>query len=149
MDYAHTYPNVISRYHTSNMCLHLDSDVVYLIQHNTCSRGAGNFSLSNTYTSRSTKHTPTPSGAILTKCNISNNTVTSAVEAKVGAIFNNDRAIVPIIVSLQEMGHSQGPAYINTDNNTSYDFLTSTIHQKNSKAFEMRFHWVRDRIQQE
>ena len=27
MDYAHTYPNATIRYHVSDMCLHIDSDV--------------------------------------------------------------------------------------------------------------------------
>ena len=40
MDYAHTYPNSVIRYHTSNMRLHIDSDAAYLIIPNARNRGA-------------------------------------------------------------------------------------------------------------
>ena len=43
MDYAHTYPNATIRYHTSDMCLHIDSDAAYLVQPQSRSRVAGTF----------------------------------------------------------------------------------------------------------
>ena len=40
MNYAHTYPNAKIRYHTSDMCLHIDSDAAYLVQPQARSRVA-------------------------------------------------------------------------------------------------------------
>ena len=41
LDYAHTYPDPKIRFHTSGMCLHLDSDAAYVIQPNAHSRVVG------------------------------------------------------------------------------------------------------------
>ena len=53
-------------------------------------------------------------------------------------------------VTLEELGHPQPkegtPAFM--DNSTSHGILTSTMRSKLSKAFDMRFHWIKDRIQQ-
>ena len=46
MDYAHTYPNAKIRYHTSDMCLHIDSGEAYLEQPQAQIRVAKHFYLS-------------------------------------------------------------------------------------------------------
>ena len=140
MEYVHTYLHDINCYHRSGIYLHLDSAAVYLVQPNACIRGSGNFYLSDTTTSKSTKPTPRPNGTILTKCNTLNNLMSLTTEAKIGVIFNNARAAVHIRVNLQEMGHPQGPIPIKIDNNAQYGFLTLTIYHKYSKDFDMIFH---------
>ena len=50
MDYAHTYPDAIIRYHASDMQLYIDSDAAYLVLPNAQSRGTGHFYLSDNYT---------------------------------------------------------------------------------------------------
>ena len=46
------------------------------------------------------------------------------------------------------MGHAQEPTSIKTDNSTAEGFFNKTIKPKRSKAFDMKFHWMKDRIQQ-
>ena len=45
------------------------------------------------------------------------------------------------------MGHHQRPTFIKTDKNTAEGFLNSTTRKKASKGFDVKFHWMIDRIQ--
>ena len=49
---------------------------------------------------------------------------------------------------LEELGHPQPPTTIITDNSTAMGIATDTIRQKRSKAMDMRFYWLRDRVRQ-
>ena len=46
------------------------------------------------------------------------------------------------------MGHPQPPTPVATDNSTALGIVTSSIKQRRSKAMDMRFHWVQDRVKQ-
>eukprot|EP00804_Cyclotella_cryptica_P002871 CCRYP_009392-RE/>CCRYP_009392-RE protein AED:0.61 eAED:0.43 QI:0/-1/0/1/-1/0/1/0/167 len=46
------------------------------------------------------------------------------------------------------MGHPQPPTPIQTDNSTTLDIVNNTIQPKRMKAMDMRFHWLRCRINQ-
>ena len=72
----------------------------------------------------------------------------SAAETELGALFYNDQEAVPIRHTLIEMGHIQPPTPIATDNTTALGIVTSSIRQKCSKAMDMRFHWMQDRVRQ-
>ena len=72
----------------------------------------------------------------------------SAAEAETGAIFLNGQQAIPIRTALLEMGHPQPPILIKTDSTTSYGILTGNMQRKRSKAFDMRFHFMRCRIKQ-
>jgi hypothetical protein len=51
-------------------------------------------------------------------------------------------------MTASKLGHPQPPTPIKTDNTTAHGILTKSLRPKLSKAFEMRFHWMKDRIQQ-
>ena len=68
IDYAHTYPGVIIRYHACDICFYTDSDAVYLVQPCARSRVGGHFYLSNNIPEGTSTPKPTPNGAILTEC---------------------------------------------------------------------------------
>ena len=72
----------------------------------------------------------------------------SAAEAKYGALFLNCQAAVPIRKTLTEMGHPQPPTPIQVDNDTAIGTANKRIRQNMSKATDMRFHWIQDRILQ-
>jgi hypothetical protein len=74
--------------------------------------------------------------------------MSSAAEAEIGSIFINAKEAAPLRVMLEEMGHHQPPTPIQTDNSTAYGILNNKLNQKRSKAMDMRFYWVRDRIEQ-
>jgi hypothetical protein len=53
-----------------------------------------------------------------------------------------------ISVALEEMGHPQPATPMATDNSTASGIATDTVKQKRSKAIDMRFYWIRDRVRQ-
>ena len=46
------------------------------------------------------------------------------------------------------MGHPQPPTPIQTDNSTALGVVNNTIQPKRTKAMDMRFHWLRCRVNQ-
>ena len=46
------------------------------------------------------------------------------------------------------MGYPQEPTIIMCDNTSAIGIATDSIKQKRSKAVDMRFHWIRDRVRQ-
>ena len=71
-----------------------------------------------------------------------------AMEAEIGASFMAAREACPIRVTLNEMGHTQSPTPLKVDNSIEVGFANGQIKHKRSKAIDMRFHWVRDRVRQ-
>ena len=49
---------------------------------------------------------------------------------------------------LNELGHPQPATPIQVDNTTAVGFANNRIKQKATKALDMRFHWIRDRVKQ-
>ena len=74
--------------------------------------------------------------------------MSSAQEAETGAGFVTARELVPARITLEELGHAQGPTPLQFDNQCAKGILTDEIKQKCSKAMDMRFYWLRDRIRQ-
>jgi hypothetical protein len=50
--------------------------------------------------------------------------------------------------TLEDLGHLQPPIRIQTDNECAMGILNDTVKQKRSRAIDMRFYWLRDRIDQ-
>ena len=73
----------------------------------------------------------------------------SAAEAEYGALFLNGQASVPIRTILIEINNPQQPTPIQVDNSTAVGIANKSIKQKRSKAMDMRFLWIQDRIIQE
>eukprot|EP00957_Ditylum_brightwellii_P053281 4039900-Ditylum_brightwellii.AAC.2 len=46
------------------------------------------------------------------------------------------------------MGHPQPPTPIQVDNSTANSIVNNNIRQRKSKAIDMRFYWVQDRVRQ-
>ena len=55
---------------------------------------------------------------------------------------------IPVREALEEMGHPQPPTPIVVDNSTAAGIANKTVKQRQSKAMDMRFYWVQDRIEQ-
>ena len=65
-----------------------------------------------------------------------------------GALFVNGQEVMILRTILEEMGHPQPPTPIRTDNSTAAGITNNTIRQRRSRSMDMRFYWVRDRVQQ-
>ena len=146
MDYLHTYPNAFIRFYASDMVLHVDSDAAYLVAPKARSRIAGYFHLSNH--PNITKH-PKLNGAVLVECKTLRHVVSSSAEAEVAGIFHNAGMAIPIRHILQALNHPQPPTPLKTDNSTAAGFVYDNIHQKRSKSWDMRYHWLRDKQTQQ
>ena len=106
MNYAHTYPSTTLRYHASEMQLYINSDAAYFVLPNARSRCAGYFYLSDKLTNTTVPPLPKTNGSILTECQTLKYVISSAAEAKVGIIHANGKTAIPIMVALDEMGHT-------------------------------------------
>jgi hypothetical protein len=74
--------------------------------------------------------------------------MSSVQESETGSGFINAKDAVPMRTTLHEMGHPQGPTPIQFDNKCATGILTDTVVQRRSKAMDMRFYWLRDRVRQ-
>jgi hypothetical protein len=73
----------------------------------------------------------------------------SASEAKTGALFHNGQETAHIRQILKELDREQSqPTHITTDNSTADGFANDQIKIKQSKAMDMRFYWIQDRVSQ-
>ena len=139
MDYAATHQDAIITYRASNMVLVVHSNASYLSEPKAQSRAGGHFFLSS-----DTKD-PANNGAVLNIAQLIKAVMSSAAEAKLGALYINAREAVPQRQLLEEMGHPQPPTPMQTDNSTALGVVTSNIQPRQTKAMDMRFHWLRCR----
>jgi hypothetical protein len=135
------------------MILHVESDASYLSKSKSQSRAAGFFYLSNkpadsTCPPNATDPNPMPNGAVHILCKILVEICSSASEAEMASLFHNGKEACPLVVTLEELGHKQPPTPLETDNSVSSGIANDTVKQKRSKAMDMRFYWLRDRVRQ-
>ena len=76
------------------------------------------------------------------------NIMASEAEEDYGTIFINSQTAVHIRTTLSEMSWPQGPTAIQVENSTVVGILTKEFCQKKSKAMDMWFYWINDRIEQ-
>ena len=69
--------------------------------------------------------------------------MSSAANAELGALFINAREAALMRHLLIEMGHPQPPTPIQVNNTTALGVVKQTIQPKQTKAMDMRFHWLR------
>ena len=72
--------------------------------------------------------------------------MSSAAEAEVGTLFDNSKEAARIRLTLQDMGQPQHATPIQVDNKGADDIANDTMKQKHTKAMDMRFYWIKDRV---
>jgi hypothetical protein len=122
LDYLATHSDATIKYHASDMILHIHSDASYLSVSNARSRLGGLFFLGNKSPEQDTLN-----GSILDIASVIKNVVASAAESEVGACFHNAQSGAPLRVTLTELGHTQPPTPLRTDNSTAFGILNETI----------------------
>ena len=150
LDYLASHPLATIRYHASDMVLAVCSDAAYLVLPNARSRAAGHFFLTTLASATSSPPSPKPNGAVHILCKTLGTVAASASEAEIGALFLNAQDAIPIRTALAEMGHPQPDTGtpLETDNSTADGILHAKVRLKRSKAFGMRYHWLKCRIRQ-
>jgi hypothetical protein len=71
--------------------------------------------------------------------------MSSAVEAKLGALFINAKSAISMGQMLAELNRPQPRTPMQTNNATAHALLTNKILPKALKAMDTRFHWLRCR----
>jgi hypothetical protein len=139
LDYAATQKPAVTTYRASDMVLAIHSDAGYLNEEGARSRAGGHHFLSENIAN------PSNNGAIYNEASIIKSVMSSAAEAKIGALYINARKGVEERNILEEMGHLQPPTPVQTDNSTADGIVNLRVQPKRTKAMDMRFHWLRDR----
>jgi hypothetical protein len=144
MDYLATHPDAVIRFCASGMCLCVVSDAACLVSPDAGSRCAGLFFLSD-HSTTAPPQTAT-NGAVHALCKTIRGVPASAAET-IG-LFMNAQEAIPMTTALEEMGHKQPltGAPLETNNSTADGILKAQARMKRSKAFDMRYHWLKDRI---
>ena len=96
-----------------------------------------------------TEDIPINNRAVLNISQIIRAVMSSAAEAKLGALFINAKMAVSMQCTLKEMGHLQTCTSIQTNNLTAHALLTKTIPPKTLKAVDLQFHWLHCRKAQD
>ena len=154
LNYAATHPNARVRFRRSDMILHVESDASYLSETKARSRFAGFHYLSSRPKTPGVapaldEPAPPINGAVNIPANILREIVSSAAEAELAGLFYNGKEAAPERTTLEELGHPQPPTPIVTDNNVAAGIANESVKQKRSKAMDMRYYWVRDRVKQQ
>lgn len=144
LQYAATWPNAILVYHASDMRLVAHSDASYLSESRSRSRAGGLLYLSNNNDSKPAL----VNGAIDCISSIIPSVVSSAFEAEYAALFITAQAAVGLRNSLNDLGYPQQATTIVADNECAVGVVNRSVKQRRSKAIDMRYHWIRDRVAQ-
>ena len=144
LQYAATYSVTKVTYQASDIILHTHSDASYLGETKDPSRYAGFHFLGKQHRIGTIPDTPI-NGGLLIRSSILDVVVSSAAQAELGGLFENMRDDTILRNILADMGYPQPASPMQTDNKCAEGISHGTVKSKRSKAFDMRYHWVRDR----
>jgi hypothetical protein len=126
------------------MILHIHSDASYISENEAKSRAGGFFYMGSS-TNNDNKLT---NGEILIISKVLKHVMSSAAEAEIGAVFINAKEGAVLRTTLEELGNPHPPTPMETDNTTATVYSNGTMKQKLTKAMDMRFYWIKDRVKQ-
>jgi hypothetical protein len=115
LNYCNTHPETKICYDAFVMILHIHSDASYLSENEAKSRSGGFFYMGNT-TKNDKKLT---NGAILIISKVLKYVMSSTAKAEIGAVFINSKEGAVLRTTLEELGHTQPPTPMETDNTTA------------------------------
>lgn len=148
LNYCASNPDTIVCFPTSNMILHVESNASYLSKPGTCSCAISYSYLINHPQNMDDPDSPPlmMNRAIHVHSRIMRKVVSSTAKAEFGAFVHNGKDAYPICTMLQELGHLQPATPVVTNNSTTVGIATNSVKQRQSKAIDMRFYWIRDLV---
>ena len=72
----------------------------------------------------------------------------STAEAEYAALYETARLLLPMRQYLTELGYPRPATLILCDNAVAVKLVNDNLVEKKCKTFDMRFHWIKDRVQQ-
>ena len=139
LGYVSKYRNIAIRYHASNMILQLLSDASYL-----CRPKARSVYGTHAYLGEPGMI----NGPIACASKMINSVLSSVAEAELCGGFKIAQDAVWYRRVLHDLGYPQPPTLLRMNNTVAIGLALGTINQKRSKAMDMRFFWIVDRIKQ-
>jgi hypothetical protein len=151
LQHCASYPSVSIKYFASDMCLYWISDAAYLSERRSGSRFGGIGYCGDKPPPHLKPGDGPPSfvNGVLHAVSVRSDVqVASAGEAEFGALFTNGKQAVEIRHILAALGYPQGATWMETDNTTACKLANGTTKHRTSKAMDMRFFWMEDRVSQ-
>ena len=137
--YMSTWSEPSVTFWQSEMILKIDSDGSHQCERNSGSRAA-------TYQYCGNSNDDMINGSIYAASTVIQ-TVTSAVaETEYAATYLACKPGSTIRDTLADMGHPQQATLVTCDNSAAVRIGNGLVNQKRTKAVDMRYHWVRDRV---
>ena len=141
LNYAATFPNATITYYPSDMIIIANGDASYNSESNARSRGAV-----ITWCGK-LNDTSFHNGPIECISTLLPTIVASAAEAEYGTLFIAGKSLLPLRNTLHDLGYNQPPTILITDNEAAKNIANNTCKIRRSKSIDMRYHWIRDRIE--
>lgn len=153
MQHLASYPSVSITYVASDMRLYWIADAAYLSEINGGSRFGGIAMLGDNppagYTGGNSDESPSFTNGVLHAMSVRSDVqVASAAEAEFGALFLGGKQSVDFRNILESLGYPQPQTWMETDNTTAWKLANGTVKHRQSKAMDMRFFWITDRVKQ-
>jgi hypothetical protein len=142
LQYAATWPDAQVVFHASDMRLICHSDASHLSETSSRSRAGGFFFLGNTHDVVVNQ----VNGGIEFISIIIPTVTGSAAESEYAALFIVGTTAAGLRTALADLGYEQTATPIICDNKCAVGIATNTVKQRRSKAIDMRYHWIQDRI---
>jgi hypothetical protein len=120
------------------MVLAVHSNASYLSKPKAQSQAGGHFFLSSNTT------VPPNNGAIMNIAHIIKKVMSSATKAELAGLYIMAHKTVYIRIILEELGHVQTPTPLQTENAMADRVINGKVQPKQTKAMDMRFHWLHD-----
>jgi hypothetical protein len=141
--YVSTHTNAQLELRACDMILHGQSDGSYL------SRARSSRSVAGGVFYLGDRDRPTDTnGPVLALSSIIDVVVGSAAEAELGSLYINGQHGARLRTILDDLGYPQPPTVLLCDNMCAVGVAQNSIQQKHSKAMDMRFYWIQDRVAQ-
>jgi hypothetical protein len=150
LGYVSSHPNARKIYRASDMILRVHSDASYL-SHPRAGSVAGSVhymgmgSSTNFFAPDPEAPVNHPVSAHSTRIPV---VVSFVAEAEIAGVFAAARIALDERQILADLGHPQPPTVIYCDNECAIGLANRTMTPKFSKSLDMRFHWLRDRVDQ-
>jgi hypothetical protein len=141
--YAVSHPNHCVTFKACDMVLKVISDGSHLSQENAGSIAGGYHYCGN--------HSDAPTilnGAILPVCSSIPTVCGAASETEYAALYMNGQHAYFERVVLESLGYPQAATKLYADNKAAVGIATDSVKLRKSKAIDMRYHWIRDRVRQ-
>jgi len=141
--YAACHQTFTAIIHASDMRLVVISDGSHLSQERAGSIAGGYHFLSNHDSSHLDINAP-----ILALCTSIPTVCGAASETEYAALYLNAQHAYFERTILSALGYPQPPSPLYADNSAAVGIANDTVKLKRSKAIDMRYHWIRDRVRQ-